>query len=469
MKAQNKYDILEIKDIKQKSSVLTGKDILPCPYDKRTVTPNKLIAIWFAMAIEVTIFMSAAQLYQMIPAWEVLLACLVGHLLLFIILFFTQDIGIKYGIPFAVSLIPSFGSAVAIIIPYFRDVPAMFWFGFQTWVAASAMNEIIHVGFGYDNLTLWIIIVVLIQILHTTLGIKAVTRLSQVAVPMLIAVGIYIAYVAFTDFGLSFAKIWTMSGSTEKECSFMFAALSFTGGWTTMSISIMDITRDCTISPEEVSTLGKVTRKYLPSQFIGIIPAVLFYTFIGIVGVVTTGYSDPAKILVAINAGRSDLALIICLLFILVSTWCTNDTANLFPAAYTITNTAPKKISFAMGVVIAGLIGLAMRPWSAAESMTNVLVIIGNLLAPVAGIMISDYYFLRKRKINVEDLYDLNGQYKYFKNINPAAIISLVATTVICWNLGDAQFFANLFLSGILYIILMKTWIIKKYPQAEIN
>ncbi len=469
MKAQNKYDILEIKDIDQKSSVLTGKDILPCPYNKRTVTPNKLIAIWFAMAIEVTIFMSAAQLYQMIPAWEVLLACLVGHLLLFIILFFTQDIGIKYGIPFAVSLRPSFGYAGAIIIPYFRAVPAMFWFGFQTWVAASAMNEIIHVGFGYDNLTLWIIIVGLIQILHTTLGIKAVTRLSQVAVPMLIAVGIYIAYVAFTDFGLSFAKIWTMSGSTEKECSFMFAALSFTGGWTTMSISIMDITRDCTISPEEVSTLGKVTRKYLPSQLIGIIPAVLFYTFIGIVGVVTTGYSDPAKILVAINAGRSDLALIICLLFILVSTWCTNDTANLFPAAYTITNTAPKKISFAMGVVIAGLIGLAMRPWSAAESMTNVLVIIGNLLAPVAGIMISDYYFLRKRKINVEDLYDLNGQYKYFKNINPAAIISLVATTVICWNLGDAQFFANLFLSGILYIILMKTWIIKKYPQAEIN
>lgn len=60
MNAQNKYDILEIKDIDQKSSVLTGKDILPCPYDKRTVTPNKLIAIWFAMAIEVTIFMSAA-------------------------------------------------------------------------------------------------------------------------------------------------------------------------------------------------------------------------------------------------------------------------------------------------------------------------------------------------------------------------------------------------------------------------
>ena len=66
---QNKYDTLEIKDIDKKSSLLTGKDILPCPYDKRTVTPNKLIAIWFAMAIEVTIFMSAAQLYQMIPVW----------------------------------------------------------------------------------------------------------------------------------------------------------------------------------------------------------------------------------------------------------------------------------------------------------------------------------------------------------------------------------------------------------------
>ncbi len=466
---QNKYDTLEIKDIDKKSSLLTGKDILPCPYDKRTVTPNKLIAIWFAMAIEVTIFMSAAQLYQMIPVWEVLLACIVGHLLLFIVLLFTQDMGIKYGIPFAVSLRPSFGYVGAIVAPYFRAIPAMFWFGFQTWVAASAMNEIIHVTFHYDNLTLWIILVGFVQIAHTTLGIEAVTRLSQLAVPMLIAVGIYISYVAFTDFDLSLSEIWTMSGSKEKTCSFMFAALSFTGGWATMSISIMDITKDCVISPEECSTLGKVTKKYLPSQFIGIIPAVVFYTFIGILGAITTGYSDPAKILVAINAGRSDLALVVCLVFILIATWCTNDTANLFPAAYTITNTAPKKITFAMGVVIAGLVGLAMRPWLAADSITDVMVIIGNLLAPVAGIMISDYYFLRKRKINVEDLYDLNGQYKYYKNVNPAAVIALVATTVICWNFGDAQFFACLLLSGILYIILMKTWIIKKYPQPEIK
>lgn len=440
---QNKYDTLEIKDIDKKSSLLTGKDILPCPYDKRTVTPNKLIAIWFAMAIEVTIFMSAAQLYQMIPVWEVLLACIVGHLLLFIVLLFTQDMGIKYGIPFAVSLRPSFGYVGAIVAPYFRAIPAMFWFGFQTWVAASAMNEIIHVTFHYDNLTLWIILVGFVQIAHTTLGIEAVTRLSQLAVPMLIAVGIYISYVAFTDFDLSLSEIWTMSGSKEKTCSFMFAALSFTGGWATMSISIMDITKDCVISPEECSTLGKVTKKYLPSQLIGIIPAVVFYTFIGILGAITTGYSDPAKILVAINAGRSDLALVVCLVFILIATWCTNDTANLFPAAYTITNTAPKKITFAMGVVIAGLVGLAMRPWLAADSITGVMVIIGNLLAPVAGIMISDYYFLRKRKINVEDLYDLNGQYKYYKNVNPAAVIALVATTVICWNFGDAQFFAS--------------------------
>lgn len=468
MKYDPKYDVLEIENIESKSQSLTGKDILPCPYDKRTVTPNKLIAIWFAMAIEVTIFMSAAQLYQMIPAWEVLLACFVGHLLLFLILFFTQDMGIKYGIPFAVSLRPSFGYVGAIIVPYFRALPAMFWFGFQTWVAASAMNEIIHVTFQYDNLTLWIIAVGLIQIVHTTLGIKAVTRLSQIAVPMLILVGIYIAYVAFTDFDLSFNKIWTMSGATAPQCSFMFAALSFTGGWATMSISIMDITRDCVITKEEVSTLGRVTKKYLPSQLIGIIPAVLFYTFVGLLGVITTGYSDPAKILVAINVGRSDFALIVCLLFILVATWCTNDTANLFPAAYTISNTVPKKINFAMGVVIAGLIGLAMRPWAVAESINTVMVIIGNFLAPVAGIMISDYYFLRKRRIKVEDLYDINGQYKYWKNVNPAAIISLIASIVLSWNLGDAQFFASLFMAGILYAVLMKRWIVKKYPQEEI-
>lgn len=448
---------------------LAGKDIMPRKYSERTVTPVKLTAIWFAMAIEVTLFMSAAQLYETMTVAQILLACFVGHCLLFAVMWVTQDIGVKYGVPFSVALRPSFGYVGSLVAAYFRTIPAIFWFGFQTWVAASAMNAIMKTIWGPDHLMLWIILVGAVQIIHTTFGIKAVTRLSVIATPMLLFVGLYILYIAIADHNIQLSTIWNMSGSDEPTGSFLYATMSFMGGWATLSISIMDITRDCKVTAEEAESFGTVTKRYLPPQWIGIVPAVVFYTFIGVLGVITTGYSNPADILVALSDGHGNVMMIICLLFILIATWCTNDTANLFPAAYTISSTFPKHINFAKGIVIAGIIGLLARPWAAADSLVDVMVVIGNLLAPVSGILIADYFFLRKRKLSIEDLYDINGEYHYWHNINPAAVIAIVAGVALSWNCGDFQFFVALFCAGILYYLLMKFWIIKKYPQKDIE
>ena len=188
----------------------------------------------------------------------------------------------------------------------------------------------------------------------------------------------------------------------------------------------------------------------------------------GVLGVVTTGKSNPADILVELNQGGSKVMLVVCLLFILIATWCTNDTANLFPAGYALTTTFPKHVNFAKGIIIAGVIGLVTQPWNAADSLVNVMTIIGNLLAPVSGIIICDYFFLRKRELDVDDLYDNQGQYKYWHNINPAAFISLAIAYGISLLFGDYAFFAALFASAVLYYILMKKWIIRKYPQKDI-
>lgn len=447
---------------------LAGEDILPRKYSERYVTPNKLIAIWFAMAVEITLFMSAAQLYDSLTVFEIILSCFLGHTLLFLVMWVTQDIGIKYGIPFSVALRPAFGYVGSLIAAYFRAIPAIFWFGFQTWVAASAINGITNVLWGIDNVTIWIIILGAIQIAHTTLGIKAISRLSNIATPLLIIVGIYILYMAFKDHGLSFSNVWGMIGTGEGEYTMTYATMSFMGGWATLSISIMDITRDCKTNAEDVKDFKINMKRYLPAQWIGIIPAVVFYTFIGVIGVATTGHVNPADILIELSKEQGDLMLILSLLFITVATWCTNDTANLWPAAYTISSTFPKKINFAKGIIIAGVVGLVTRPWLAADSLVDVMVIIGNLLSPVAGIMIWDYYFLRKRKLNINDLYNADGQYKYWKNINPAAFISLIAATIISLPFGEYAFFVGLFSAAAIYHILMKSWILKKYPQSEI-
>ena len=130
--------------------------------------------------------------------------------------------------------------------------------------------------------------------------------------------------------------------------------------------------------------------------------------------------------------------------------------------------TFPKKINFAKGIVLAGLIGLAIRPWNAADSIVEIMNVIGNLLAPVCGIMICDYCILRRRQLNVDALYDNEGEYRYWHNFNPAAVISLVVSFLCGLPTGDASFFVSIFLSMVIYYILMKTWICKKYPQSTI-
>ncbi len=458
---------VNLKEEKDKRIIsLVGNDIMPKKYSERTVTPFGLIVIWFAMAVSITLFITAAELYDSLTVFEILVACFIGHTLLFTVMWVTQDIGIKYGIPFCVSLRPAFGYIGALIAAYFRAIPAIFWFGFQTFIAASAMNEIVKLAWNYENIVLWIILFGLLQIAHTALGIEAITRLSIVATPMLIIVGFYIIYIAFVNYNIDFNNIWSMKGEGG-SFSMQYAIMSYLGGWATLSVSIMDITRDCVITADEAENFGLVTKKYLPAQWIGIIPAVLFYTFIGVLGVITTGYSDPAKVLVEMNRGGSAFTSIILLVFIIVATWCTNDTANLFPPAYTLAGTFPKYINFAKGVIIAGIIGLVIRPWRA-TSIINVMVFIANLLAPVAGVLTVDYFFLRKRKIDLDDLYNIEGQYKYWNNINPAAFISVIVGSFITYNTGDISFFAGLVASGVLYYLLMKFWILKVYPQSDI-
>ena len=461
---------VHVKD-KQKGVQLIGESVLPVPYEKRSVTPNKLITIWFAMAVEITIFYSCIELYDSMPVWEIVLSSFFGHALLIGIMLFTQDIGIKYGIPFTVSLRSSFGYGGAIIAAYFRGIPAIFWFGFQTWVCASAMDSVINLLIGYQNLPLWIIVFGVVQIAHTTLGIKAVSRLSDVASPMLLVVGIYIIVLAFKNYGVNMASIWSMQGTGGGDTTFMYAAISFMGGWATMAISIMDITKDCTTDAEESKSLAKVTKKFLPAEIIGLIPAVVLYTFIGCVGVATTGAAEPADILITLstNAGGSKVMLVICLLFVIIATWSTNDTSNLFPAGYAISATFPKKINFAKGIILAGLIGMAIRPWNAADSIVEIMNVIGNLLAPVCGIMICDYCILRRRQLNVDALYDNEGEYRYWNNFNPAAIIALVVSFLCGLPTGDASFFVSIALAMIIYYILMKCWICKKYPQSTIQ
>lgn len=461
---------VKIDEEKAKGSLLdlAGVSVLPRKYSERTVGFSTLTVIWFAMAVQLAIFMASAQMYPSLSGWQILLALLLSYTLIAVIMWFTQDLGIKYGIPFAVSLRTSFGYVGTHVPAYLRAIPAMFWFGFQTWIGSMAVAAVTDILFGWSHLPLYILIFGAIQIIHTYYGIRPVVRISWVSTPVLIVVGIYLLWLLLTKYGKSFGEVMSMGGEGG-GITLPLGIMALAGGWATLAVSIQDITRECEVTSEEVANWWKSTRRYMGAQWLGLVPASMFFGILGVVSMVVIGDWNPIVIMTKVIGPESPVMLILCLAFIFLATWSTNDSANLFAPAYVVSNTYPSRITFGMGVVIAGVAGLAMQPWKAAPQILMYLGMIAGALAPVAGILICDYYILRKRKINLNELYTPNGQYRYWKNWNPAALIAYGIAIAVCIPFWDYMYVIGIIVSGIVYYLLMKFWIVKVYPQPEIT
>ena len=160
------------------------------------------------------------------------------------------------------------------------------------------------------------------------------------------------------------------------------------------------------------------------------------------------------------------LMLIFCFISIAFAQWSTNTAANLMPPAYILLNIFPK-LKFWMTTIISGVIGLLMMPWK--QQGGDFLVVIqsnfSTLLGPIIGIMLTDYFLVRKCMLNVDDLYNEDGQYQYVKGFNPSAMATMVISFGLSLLAGDYSFFAGLFISVAVYALLMKHFTLKKYEQ----
>lgn len=449
-------------------SQLNVAAMMPRDFASRTLTAKGMAAIWFAMAICVSLFVQSAELYTSLSVGEIVIALLVAHTFLCVIMWFTQDFGIRYGLPFSMSLTPSFGYIGKFLPTFCRAVPGIFWFGFQTYLGANAINALTETVWGYSNIMLFVFLLGAAQILHTCLGIKAVSRLSNFSSPLLLFVGIYLLYMLFSKHDVSLGQILVMKGEGG-DFNMAGAILMYIGGWATLAASISDITRECKVKREDSENWWKSTKRFMLAQWIGLVPATVLFGSIGAIGVALTGEWNPIRIMVYVIGPENNIMMFICLSFVILATWATNDTGNLYPAAYAVASLFPKKFKFWHGVIIAGVLGLVFKPWEAAGNITNITVAIGCMLAPVVGIMIVDYYILRKRKIKIDDIYRLDGQYKYWHNINPAAIIATVVGILASLPLWNYVFFVGIIAGGALYYVLMKCWICKVFPQEDIE
>jgi NCS1 family nucleobase:cation symporter-1 len=238
------------------------------------------------------------------------------------------------------------------------------------------------------------------------------------------------------------------------------------GFWSALAIDIPNITRYIHSPKHEKNWFKRNKNNLIPH--ITALPIV--QTFMGLIGAASflaTGDWNPINAIIVAGGG---FTLFFILAMVVLAQWSTNNAANLIPAAMTYINAGAKvNMPYWVGILLAGLVGILCQPHNILNQLFVYLGAYGAILSAVCGILIVDYYIIRKRRVNVEELFRKQGQFRYWKGINPAGMIAWIIGGGLALYFRDYMYFIGLGTGGVLYYILMKYWVIKVYPQKEIE
>lgn len=464
---------------------LWNQDLAPSSASDRSWDWKSYAALWVAMVVCVPTYMLAGGLVaEGMAWWQAVLTVLLGNVIVLLPMILIGHAGAKHGIPFPVLLRSSFGTKGARIPALARGLVACGWFGINTWVGGSAIYVIVN-GLSGDAIIgekqafLGIdlgqfICFLLFWVMHLYFiknGTESIRKLETYAAPFLILMGLSLlawAYIEAGGFGvmLSAPSQFIEGGAKEGQFASVFVAslTAMVGFWATMALNIPDFTR-----------FAKSQRDQIIGQAIGLpLPMALFaFISVAVTSATVTIYGEAIWDPVALAARMGGFGVVVALSALVIATLTTNLAANVVAPAYGFSNLNPRKISFKLGGYITAGIGIAIFPWKLLESSGGYLFVwlIGYsaLLGPIAGILIVDYFIVRKSELDIEALFNHEGKYGAW---NKAGIISLVigilpnlpgflfkagiidSAPEFFVNIYDYAWFVGLFLAGSLYFIL---------------
>ena len=423
---------------------LINADLAPVTEAQRTWGIWNIAALWVGMAICIPTYTLASSLVDRGWSWQAaVLSVALGNLIVLVPIALNSHAGTRYGIPFPVLARASFGVRGANIPALLRAFVACGWFGIQTWIGGWAIFKLLEVlwpgiaelprvlpawvGLGTGELlcfmafwavNLWVVL----------RGMESIKLLQTWGAPFLLGVGLALlawAYVQAGGWGPMLADTRTQGagiGGAGLMTVFGAGLTSAVAFWGTMALSIPDFSR-----------FARTQRDQVLGQALGLPLTMAVFAFIGAAVTNATAaifgarVADPVALLARIGG---PLMIIIAMLGLAAATLTTNIAANVVAPANGFSNVAPRRISFAGGAVITAVIGILMFPWrlyqDAAAYIFTWLIGYGALLGPVVGIMIADYFLLRRRELDVEALYRRGGAYEYRNGINRVAVIALV-------------------------------------------
>lgn len=451
-------------DARPDRTSLIEESILPTRAGQRPIGMLGYAWIWVGIAVIIATYsLGATGIQGGFGLTTVALTIMLANLAIGALMLATADIGTEHGLSFAVYLRAPFGIHGTHLPAVSRGVVAAMWFGIQTYLGALALNGIGEYFLGFSNWFLWYAIFAVVQVANTMLGIKSVERLAALAAPAIIAISVWMYFTLEGVAETQGLNIWTFRAEGQASLIVLFIAnMSF---WSTMAIDIPNLTRFVRTQTGTRSFAAR-NRNIFVAQLIALPLTQAMIAGIGAVSFIATGNWNPVEV---IQGDAQGIALLVLLILVVLAQWSTNNSANLIPAALTFVNLAPRVITYRSGVALAGVIGTLCFPWQILDNLFVFLGYYGAFLSAIGGIMVADYYVIRRRRINVPALYDPFGQYRYTRGVNPAGMVAwLLAGAIAAWWSAYA-FVIGFPLGFLLYLVLMKTFVLPRLRQAELD
>lgn len=421
---------------------LWNADLAPTTGEQRQWTTWNIAALWIGMAICIPTYTLASSLVDSGWTWQAAVgAVILGNLVVLLPIALNSHAGTRYGVPFPVLVRASFGVRGASVPALLRAIVACGWFGIQTWIGGWAIYKLIeaiwpgiahlpallpaavglNTGEALCFLLFWAMNVGIVL-----KGMDSIKFLETWGSPFLLAVGAALfAWAWWRAGGLTpmLANPPRAAGSGAAVTSLFGAGLtSAVAFWGTMALSIPDFSRYARTQKDQVA-----------GQAIGLPVTMALFAFIGAAVTNATAVifghriADPVALLARVGGAGT---VVIAMLGLTVATLTTNIAANVVAPANGFSNLNPARISFKTGAMITAVIGIVMLPWKlyndAAAYIFTWLIGYGALLGPVAGIMIADYFVLRRTELDLDALYRRGGAYEYRNGVNWIAMGALL-------------------------------------------
>ncbi len=419
---------------------LTSPDLAPTPPVARTWTTGNYAALWVSMSLCIPTYMLASSLIEGgMSWWQALLTIFLGNSIVLAPMLLNGRAGARYGIPFPVLARASFGVRGANVPALLRAIIACGWFGIQTWIGGFALYQmavlwvpglatlplVFPAGWGlatgpallfglFWGLNMYVVY----------LGVDSIRKLLVFKAFFLPVAALALLWWAI-DAGHGLGPILAQPSkfaTTAAFWAFFFPSLTgMVGFWATLSLNIPDFTR-----------YAVSQRAQQVGQALGLPASMTLFSFVGVVVTSATfviyGHTiwDPVVL-----AARFESKLLVsaAMLAVALSTLATNIAANIVSPANDFANVAPTRISFRAGGYLTGVLGVLIFPWKLIADPSGYiftwLVGYSALLGPIGGIMIVDYYLIRRQQLDVPALYQYSGPYAYRGGFNPAALLAL--------------------------------------------